>query len=163
MHVTTKKEYIVDTQKAIELNRKSFVSVTDYQDYFNDYFKWLGQEWLFAIDGPFRESIALRLGRILILSWFKLRKWFYRLSGKQRVIGHICWALFMAGFIILWESWLVLVSTRRWGDVGFVDDDTYNKYIGYLDKGRHSSASSLVHWFFRWFPMYGGRTQSYDL
>ena len=59
---------------------------------------------------------------------------------------------------------------RRYGETlakAFVDDDTYNKYIGYLDKGKHFERIFFLGAGSSWIPrrllMYGGRAQSYDL
>ena len=55
MHVTTKKEYIVDTQKAIELNRKIIRIVTIIGIILTIILGWLvAKNDYFAIDGPFR-------------------------------------------------------------------------------------------------------------
>ena len=60
MHVTTKKEYIVDTQKAIELNRKIIRIVTIIGIILTIILGWLvAKNDYFAIDGPFREVLPI--------------------------------------------------------------------------------------------------------
>ena len=64
--------------------------------------------------------------------------------GPNCVIGHIVfgpfygWVYNFVGIMI--GSCINFWLARRYGETlakAFVDDDTYNKYIGYLDKGKH--------------------------
>ena len=71
-------------------------------------------------------------------------------GGLTCVIGHIVfgplygWIYNFVGIMI--GSCINFWLARRYGETlakAFVDDDTYNKYIGYLDKGNISNASSF--------------------
>lgn len=138
----------MDTQKAIELNRKIIRIVTIIGIILTIILGWLvAKNDYFALDGPFRESIAHSgwVG-ILIFILIQITQVVYPIipGGLTCVIGHIVfgplhgWIYNFVGIMI--GSCINFWLARRYGETlakAFVDDDTYNKYIGYLDKGKH--------------------------
>ncbi len=121
-----------------------------------------------ALDGPFRESIAHSgwVG-ILILSWFKLLKWYIRLFLGPNVCDwtYCIWAVLRSGCITLWGSWLVLVSTsgwlvatgRRWRRRSWMMIRTINTSVIWT---KRKALRTLLwcdgsSWIPRWFPMIG--------
>ena len=149
----------MDTQKAIELNRKIIRIVTIIGIVLTIILGWLvAKNDYFAIDGPFRESIAHSgwVG-ILIFILIQITQVVYPIipGGLTCVIGHIVfgplygWIYNFVGIMI--GSCINFWLARRYGETlakAFVMMiRTINTSVIWT-KENTSSASSLVHWFF---------------
>ena len=136
----------MDTQKAIELNRKIIRIVTIIGIILTIILGWLvAKNDYFALDGPFRESIAHSgwVG-ILIFILIQITQVVYPIipGGLTCVIGHIVF-----GPLHGWIYNFVGIMIGYWRRRSWMMIRTINTSVIWT-KENTSSASSFAHWFF---------------